>query len=463
MPEQAIMSRLLEVSHRYAVIIAVSIALLPALVFGLFEYRTAAEVTRFKAVIAANTVARFAFANGQQWKYAGHRLPELLARHDPDAMARQVVRSADGEIIIDIGTPPPAPTLSVTAPVRERGRVLASLTTTISLQGMVRDLSVFGMITVSLAVLFYAFLRRFPLRGLHQAVQAIREAEHALRDQVALKEAALHNANVERVRAERAGQAKSEFLANMSHDLRTPLNAIIGFSDMMRLGIYGPMEGKYDEYANDIKASGEHLLSLVNEILDLAKIESGHQSLQLEEVDGVSLAAECTRLFTTMARDKRISLSLDTGDGVAIPASLDRLRVRQVLVNLLSNAVKFTPEGGAVTCRVRRDAAGWLVYTVSDTGPGMSADELRLALEPFQRVAMDPTHTVEGTGLGLPLAKALTELHKGRFEIDSKPGAGTKCTASFALRDSAGTGPVDTPVRDDTPAPKAARKAAAGA
>jgi len=456
MAEWAVLARLLKLSRRYAAILAVAIAVLPALVFGAFEYSSTTDVARYKAVIAANTVARFAFTNGPQWKYAGHRLPELLARHDPDATAMQILRDVEGKRITDVGAPPPAPTLTITVPVHERGRDLAYLTMTISLRGMLRDMLVAALLTIGMGLALYYFLRTVPLRGLNQAVQAIYETELVLRDQVALKDEALRIANVERMRAERADQAKSEFLANMSHDLRTPLNAIIGFSEMMRLGLYGPMEGKYEEYANDIKASGEHLLALVNEILDLAKIESGHQSLELEEVDGVALATECVRLFSTLARDKRVELTLDAGDGAPVMAALDRVRVRQVLVNLLSNAVKFTPEGGGVACQVRRDPAGWLVYTVSDTGVGMTAGDLHLALEPFQRIAGDSSHAVEGTGLGLPLAKALTELHKGSFEIVSEPGAGTRCTASFPLWRADGDLPADTPAREEAPPPKAA-------
>ena len=223
--------------------------------------------------------------------------------------------------------------------------------------------------------------------------------------------------------AEVASRAKSEFLANMSHELRTPLNAVIGFSDMLASRMAGPLTPKQNEYLRDIGASGRHLLDVINDVLDLAKIEAGRMELREEMADLANLAADCTRLVRERARNAGIELVEKLGP--AITLRVDVLALKKILTNLLSNAVKFTAEGGSVTLEAGLNAARECVISVADTGIGMTPEELAKALEPFGQVDSALTRRNQGTGLGLPLAASLTERLGGRLAIDSEPGKGT--------------------------------------
>ena len=234
-----------------------------------------------------------------------------------------------------------------------------------------------------------------------------------------------------KVAAEAANQAKSLFLANMSHELRTPLNAIIGFSEVMSAGMAGPMGARQLKYVEDIHSSGEHLLNVVSDILDLAKIDSGKfQLYNEEEVDPLQIAEACLSLLRERAKAGLLSLSL-----AAEPAppllTADPTRLRQILLNLLSNAVKFTGPGGTVTLTICQAADGRLEFAVHDTGAGMTPEELVIAFEPFGQVDSGTARRYEGTGLGLPLARRLAELHGGSLEIVSEKGHGTTVTVAF--------------------------------
>ncbi len=231
----------------------------------------------------------------------------------------------------------------------------------------------------------------------------------------------LHAAMAE---AEAANHAKVAFLANMSHELRTPLNAILGFADMIRSRIFGPDDPRYFEYARFICDSGNHLLNLVNDVLDMAKIDAGRLELAFGEVDLGELAAAQAELLAPRARERGISLDVDAAPGV-LSVRADELRLRQVVLNLMSNAVKFTPPGGRVTLRVARAADGRPSIMVRDTGIGMSPGEMELALQPFRQVETHMERRHEGTGLGLPISKNLVELHGGELRIESEKGQGT--------------------------------------
>jgi len=225
--------------------------------------------------------------------------------------------------------------------------------------------------------------------------------------------------------AERANRAKSEFLANMSHELRTPLNAIMGFGDLIenqRLGALG--NAKYAGYGRDIVESGKHLLDLINEILDYAKLDAGRLSLIEEPLDIHRVVEACEQMLSD--RIERGGLVLETS--IAPTLSIvrgDERRLRQVLLNLLSNSIKFTKPGGRITLDAHADAGGALVLTVSDTGIGIAEQDLPHVLEPFGQVDSAFNRSTEGTGLGLPLAKRLVEMHGGTLVIDSAPGIGT--------------------------------------
>ncbi len=226
--------------------------------------------------------------------------------------------------------------------------------------------------------------------------------------------------------AERADRAKSAFLANTSHELRTPLNAIIGFSEVIRNETFGPIDNpRYLDYLKDIYDSGCHLLRIINDILDLSKIEAGKATLDKEErVELAPTIETAARMVQTQAEAERITVALELD--AALPAVSGSARMlQQVFINLLANAVKFTPTGGRVTVRGAARGADEVAITISDTGIGMSDEDIEIALTAFGQVDSKMARRYEGTGLGLPLAKAIVELHHGRLAIDSEPGSGT--------------------------------------
>jgi signal transduction histidine kinase len=225
------------------------------------------------------------------------------------------------------------------------------------------------------------------------------------------------------IAAEGSNKAKANFLANMSHELRTPLNSILGFSEIIKNAAFGPIARNYQDYAGDIHDSGSHLLSLINEVLDLSKLEAGQFELSEQHVDLALLVAGSIRLVEPQAQKAGIDLSYSIAEGLCFIRA-DERRMRQVLINLLANAVKFTPPGGQVALTLRRTEKGLLIE-VADTGIGIPADKLDLAMEPFAQVESGANRRYEGTGLGLPLAKRLVELHGGTLSLKSEVNSGT--------------------------------------
>jgi two-component system cell cycle sensor histidine kinase PleC len=227
----------------------------------------------------------------------------------------------------------------------------------------------------------------------------------------------------EKTRAEEANQAKSSFLANMSHELRTPLNAIIGFSEIMESGMFGPLGAeKYREYCSDIHQSGQYLLDVINDILDMSKIEAGRIRLDPEEFELEPFLNEAMRVVSGRADDKRLTLTARIGRGIRLTA--DHRLLKQIMLNLLSNAVKFTPEGGRITIRARA-VRGWVAIAIADTGIGIPEDALARLGRPFEQVESQLTKSHQGSGLGLAIAKSLIELHQGSMRIRSTLGHGT--------------------------------------
>jgi signal transduction histidine kinase len=231
--------------------------------------------------------------------------------------------------------------------------------------------------------------------------------------------------------AETSSRAKSDFVANMSHEFRTPLNAILGFSQIIMDEVYGTVvPPQYREYGGFIHDAGNHLLGLVNNVLDLAKIEAGHMELRREEVDITQLLIDCRKLVAPLIRTNGIELTCDIQDDLP-SITADVMRLKQIVLNLLSNAIKFTPAGGTVTISAKLDNQRNFLIAVSDTGCGMPPEDLERAQEPFQRLESAHTRRVEGTGLGLFLVKRLTELHGGRLGLFSELGKGTTVTISL--------------------------------
>ena len=264
----------------------------------------------------------------------------------------------------------------------------------------------------------------------HRLVGAIRDAtaDHA-------REAALEAARAD---AEALNVGKSRFLANMSHELRTPLNAIMGFSDMMRQRIFGPLPGKYIEYADLIHDAGAHLLDLINDVLDMSKIEAAKYELALEDFDAREPVSAALRLLRVQSDDAGVQLR-GVLPAEALEARADRRSLKQIVLNLVSNALKFTPRGGLVTVSLAKVGGGVLELSVADTGIGIAEPDLARLGRPYEQ-AGDVSQQAQGTGLGLSLVRAFAELHGGDMALESRLGEGTAVTVRLPIA-AAGDGP----------------------
>jgi two-component system cell cycle sensor histidine kinase PleC len=260
-------------------------------------------------------------------------------------------------------------------------------------------------------------------KRLMATVSDLRQSQQRLEQQTQELADLAQKYSEEKTRAEEANQAKSKFLANMSHELRTPLNAIIGFSEIMEAGMFGPLGAeKYREYSSDIHQSGQYLLDVINDVLDMSKIEAGRIRLHLREVELDSFLSDATRVVSARADDKQLTVFTDIADGLRLLA--DQRSLKQIVLNLLSNAVKFTPEGGRIAIQARARGA-FARIAIVDSGIGIPRTALGRLGRPFEQVESQLTKSHQGSGLGLAIAKSLTELHGGTMRIRSAPGLGT--------------------------------------
>ena len=248
---------------------------------------------------------------------------------------------------------------------------------------------------------------------------------------IAELEQAKANSDEARRRAEEASLAKSRFLATMSHELRTPLNAILGFSEVMKGELFGPHSvAAYREYSNDIHSSGQHLLMLINEILDLSRIEAGRYELKEESILLAAVVEDCRHLLTLRAKKRDINVTYAAAPDLP-RLWADERAVRQVVLNLLTNAIKFTPQSGTVTIKIGWTQAGGQYFSVRDTGPGIPEAEIPVIMSSFGRGSLAQKNAEEGTGLGLPIVKGLVEQHGGTFTLRSKVREGTEVIVVF--------------------------------
>ncbi len=288
---------------------------------------------------------------------------------------------------------------------------------------------VMGMIAVIVEIFFIQLSRR--LQSTARDMLIFRSQRERLIEELRKERDKAERA---RRRAEEASLAKSRFLATMSHELRTPLNAIMGFSEIISGEMLGPLGvPQYKSYAGDIHRSGRHLLSLINDILDLSRIEAGRRELREEAVDVAAEAAESVNLTGVKAREKRQTIAMRMEEG--LPKILgDGRAVRQIWLNLLSNAIKFTPAGGRIELRAGRAENGGLVIAVRDNGEGIPPGELDAVMKSFSRGASAVSRAIEGAGLGLPIVNGLARLHDAHVRISTESGKGTEVSVVFPLR-----------------------------
>ncbi len=300
-----------------------------------------------------------------------------------------------------------------------------------------------GIAALSLPLIMMFILNREISNRVNHEIALEEESEKVRKEHAALlsiseelaeERIKLRKSNVELVRAKRraeeANQAKSAFLANMSHELRTPLNAILGFSEIIRDKLLGTDVDRYATYAADIHRSGSHLLSIVNDILDVTRIEAGKLELREERVRLSVLVTRCLAAVEQQASTGGVRLA-SPGKELGVSIYGDKHKLKQIVINLLSNAIKFTPPGGSIDITAAAEPEGGLSLSIRDTGIGMTEDEIRQALELFRQVDNSLSRRFEGAGLGLPLAVRLTELHGGTIVIESAPGKGTTVAVHF--------------------------------
>lgn len=368
-------------------------------------------------------IARWPKADYFTGQRVGGSSPPPLATGDQPVVA--VVTGIDGRARIGADTHLRVPGIELHLAVTQAETVLLKPW---------RSMALAIALSTATALLVIAVLTLFLLRWLSEEArwrQVVRDRENRLSNQAADLIAA-------RDQAETAQRARGQFLANMSHELRTPLNAVLGFSDIFRQELLGPIgNAKYREFAQDIHSSGQHLLDIINNILDLTKIDSGKLELTDEAVEVAELLEFCVKQVAETAQSANVTLEIES-PAREVTLCGDHIRLRQILLNLLSNAIKFTPAGGCVT--VSGEPAGdHFVLSVRDTGIGMTQDETHKAMLPFYQVENSNSRRYQGTGLGLPLTKSLIELHGGQIAIDSTLGQGTTVTVTLPIAHRAAT------------------------
>jgi signal transduction histidine kinase len=398
---------------------------------------------QYEARLSAGALSKYAYVHGSAWRFNRLRLAELISFIETagDSLY-QTVYDDGGGILLTTDEPENGPFVSGRAPIVVGASIVGSVEVRSSLRGVLYNTAIAAMIGALLGMTTYLVVHHLPIWVLRQTLEQLRlthvqltrqmnetrDAYEQLQQQYRLTEETADELARAVQRVEFASRTKSEFLANMSHELRTPLNAIIGFSDILRNEIFGAAHPSYPGYAKDIHDSGAHLLQIINDILDMSKIEAGKLDLHESLIDLGDIVDVCQRLMRERAQESGVILRYEPAGSPLPNVSADSTKLKQILLNLVSNGVKFTPRGGSVTIVTACPRGDWVTLQVRDTGIGMSTEDMALALEPFRQIDNSHTRKYQGTGLGLPLAKALTELHGGELRIASTQGRGTTVT-----------------------------------
>ena len=453
-------ARLKRIMRRLAAGICVAVALSLPLGYFAVSYSHQAEVLHNQAGITAERVAQYAYVQGMAWAYTHERLGEFLGDiRSPEGELHVAVHDSRGRLLSNPVRLPDWPRQGERAPVIVSGRQVGEISVTASIKPILLNTVIAGILGLLLGGAAFIVMHLLPLRALEETLEALQQSlrrtqTHAaetdfayeqLKRQHRLVEETTHELMDARDQAMAADRTKSAFLATMSHELRTPLNAVIGFSEMMGQEVLGPLgDPRYLEYCESIRDSGRHLLAVINDVLDLSKVEAGKLQLHLEDVDLWQMMEECRRLVRIKGMEAGVELSLERPAAALPTLRADAVKLKQVVLNLLSNAMKFTPRGGRVAMSLGPLPGERVFLRIADTGIGMTEAEVGLAVQPFQQVDNSHTRKYEGTGLGLPLAKALAEHHGGSLEIASAPGQGTVVTVILPARAAGGAQAAQT-------------------
>lgn len=423
-----------------ATVFAVSVLLASTALFAVIDYLDEVSHVSTEAARSAELISLRAKGDPTGWALDRKWLSDVAASpHKDGADFRYEIRDWTGNLILSGGAYRGLLAVSASADITDGANILGTVLVSEFPDGIFGAAGLGLVLGLLLSGCVILVLWVLPARALDTALDRAESFRAALEGRIA--ELELTRDMLERQGAElshtadnlfharekerKANKAKSEFLANMSHELRTPLNSIIGFSEMVKLQAIGPVENeRYLEYAGHIHSSGKHLLDLINDMLDLAKVEAGKLELEEEVVDFGRVYEGCrTLLEHRIAADGlRVTLTLPDDPPLLLA---DERKIRQILFNLLSNAIKHTPKGGRITTTVHTHPETGFMLSISDTGAGMAPEDIPKALEPFGQVGDPLVKDDVGTGLGLPLTKALVELHGGTIELASQPGLGT--------------------------------------
>ena len=425
--------------------IALVLLSIPSL-FAAVSVRALHEHVVLDAAVIAERVAEHVLSAGSQWRQAADLGQVLGIAPSRGLQIERTLVGPEGGLLI---APPDAvarPVMRVRAPVTADGAQVAEVVVAVSLRSTLIETALVLAFSALLTIGLYLVIDRVALRALRDALDhlqtALRQRDQALQEtsetltMLGRQNARLKTTSEELSRARDAAlsadRSKSMFLAAMSHELRTPLNAIIGFSEVMARQLYGPIgHDKYRDYAADIRASGDHLLALIDDVLDLSRVEAGKLTLRREPLDVAEQVEACHRLIQGRAADAGIDLQLSPRHAYDTVILGDRVRFRQILLNLLTNAIKFTERGGRVRIETDAVAGGKVTVRIADTGVGMSEIDLERVFRPFERVDVGTSRPTEGAGLGLALCRALVREHDGNLHIASMPGQGTTVTLTF--------------------------------